>query len=77
MPEHSFFRSLGLFTRPDFLTRPECDALRDVADSSKGEEAKVYKAGQEVVRDDYRKCKRRSENRPQSGDSRPFTGGAK
>ena len=55
MPDHSFFRPLGLFTRPGFLTLQECDELRNVVDRSEGEEAKVYSGGKQIRRDDYRK----------------------
>jgi len=55
MPGHAFFRSLGLYTHPEFLSPEECVALRALADQSEGEEAKVYTRGQQILRDDYRK----------------------
>ena len=55
MPGHAFFRSFGLFTRPAFLNLKECAELRNVADHSKGEAAKVYSDGKEILREEYRK----------------------
>ena len=55
MPDHAFFRSFGLFTRPEFLSLEECAELRDVADHSKGEEAKVYSGGKHILHEEYRK----------------------
>ena len=55
MPDHAFFRSFGLFTRSGFLSLDECAELRDVADHSKGEGAKVYSGGKYILREEYRK----------------------
>jgi SM-20-related protein len=55
MPTHEFFRPLGLFTRPNFLTPEECARLLDEANTSDRTAATVYRADRTLTDEQFRK----------------------